>query len=107
MGETSRSRHGHGRSEVLQRTVVVAAFRRERRRLAVGLRKLRARKEWSQEEASERLGIHPVQLARMEAGTANVTLAVLVAAALAYGVEVRDLFPARTRRIRLGVAGRR
>ena len=44
------------------------------------------------QQAADRIGVHPVQLARMEHGVSNVTLATLVATALAYDVPLRDLF---------------
>jgi transcriptional regulator with XRE-family HTH domain len=38
------------------------------------------------------VGVHPIHLARIEYGQANVTLATLVALARAYGVELQELF---------------
>lgn len=56
------------------------------------LRELRTALMLSQEEAAERIGIHPKHLQRIEVGGANVTLATLVAAAVAYSVKVSALF---------------
>jgi len=82
-----------------ERSALLAALGRERRRLARRLRDLRLQKGWSQETAAERLGIHPVHVSRIEAATANVSLAVLVAASLAYDVTLAELFaePGRNR----------
>lgn len=86
------SRHTHGRSEVKQRPEMIAALREESMKLAARLKAVRKALAISQETAADRIGVHPVQLARMERGATNVTLATLVAAARAYGVPLRDLF---------------
>jgi DNA-binding XRE family transcriptional regulator len=86
------SRVRRGRSEIWDRRAVVAAARRERTRVGDRLRKLREARGFSQERAAERIGIHAKHLLRVEQGDANVTIATLVAAAIAYGVQVRDLF---------------
>lgn len=39
------------------------------------------------------IGIHPKYMPRLEGGTANPTVATLVAASVAYKVPLRDLFP--------------
>jgi len=57
------------------------------------LRELREERGFSQEHAAELMGIHPKSMPRIEGGTANPTLATLVAAAMAYDVPLRDLFP--------------
>jgi transcriptional regulator with XRE-family HTH domain len=80
-----------GRSEVWDRRAVVAAARRERSRIGGRLQELRRELGLSQERAAERIGIHAKHLLRIEQGDANVTITTLVAAALAYGVELRDL----------------
>lgn len=38
------------------------------------------------------MGIHVKHISRVETGSANVTVATLVAASLAYNVSMRDLF---------------
>ncbi len=86
------SRHTHGRSEVKQRPEMIAALREESMKLAARLKQVRRALAISQETAADRIGVHPVQLARMERGATNVTLATLVAAARAYNVPLRDLF---------------
>ena len=90
------SRHTHGRSEVKQRPEMIAALREESMKLAARLKPIRRALAISQETAADRIGVHPVQLARMERGATNVTLATLVAAARAYGVPLRDLFQEET-----------
>jgi transcriptional regulator with XRE-family HTH domain len=56
------------------------------------LRQLREARGLSQEQAAEIMGIHPKSMPRIEGGTANPTVATLVAAAMAYEVPLRDLF---------------
>lgn len=68
------------------------AVEKERRLLGQRLFALRAARELSQEQAAELMGIHPKHLQRIEIGSANVTVATLVAAALAYRVPLRALF---------------
>ena len=46
----------------------------------------------TQAQAAEAAGVHPVQVARVESGSANMTFATLVAFAVAYGVPLRALF---------------
>ena len=86
------SRHTHGRSEVKKRPEMIAALAEESVKLAARLRVLRRERSLSQESAAQLIGVHPVQLARMERGATNVTLATLVAATRAYGVSLWDLF---------------
>ena len=91
----ARSRTRRGRSEIWDRKAVVATARRERTRIGARLRELRRALGLSQERASEKIGIHPKHLLRIEQGDANVTIGTLVAAALAYGVQLRDLVAPR------------
>jgi DNA-binding XRE family transcriptional regulator len=83
---------GHGRSETRDRPALVAAARRERRRLGKRLRAIRAERGLTQAKAAEAIGVHPVHVSRIETGDANVTIDTLVALAVAYRVELRDLF---------------
>ncbi len=62
------------------------------KRLGAHLRELRNALAWSQETASEKIGIHPKHLQRIELGTANATVATLVAIAVAYRVTMPSLF---------------
>jgi len=64
------------------------------------LRRIRQRKELSQEQAAGLASIHPKHLQRIEGGKVNVTLVTLVALAEAYGVALRDLLLARPKRSR-------
>lgn len=59
--------------------------------LAARLRELRAERGWTQEVAAERIGVEPACVRRLEAGTVNPSLAVLVSVAHAFGVRVGDL----------------
>ncbi len=69
------------------------AIKRELKRLGRRLRELRTERGLSQEEAAEIMGIHPKSMPRLEGGSANPTVATLVAAAVAFKVPLRDLFP--------------
>ena len=88
----STSRHAHGRSEIWERIPIKRAVRAERVRLGATLRKLRKDKDLSLEQASEQIGIHSKHLQRVELGTANVTIATLVAVSVAYGIPLAKLF---------------
>ncbi|WP_373371873.1 helix-turn-helix transcriptional regulator [Archangium lansingense] len=57
------------------------------------LRELREKQGLTQEQAAEAIGVHPKSMPRIEGGTANPTVATLVAASVAYKVPLRDLFP--------------
>jgi DNA-binding XRE family transcriptional regulator len=82
----------HGRSELRERPTLARALSREQNRLGSLLRELRQERGLSQEQAAERIGLSDKQLRRIELGQANVTLATLVACAMAYKVELKDLF---------------
>ena len=82
----------HGRSETRARPDVARALRREQRQLGARLRALRQGLKLSQEAAAEAIGLSPKHLRRIELGQSNVTLATLVACALAYRVPVARLF---------------
>ncbi len=69
------------------------AIKRELKRLGRRLRELRTERGLSQEEAAELMGIHPKSMPRLEGGSTNPTVATLVAAAVAFKVPLRDLFP--------------
>jgi transcriptional regulator with XRE-family HTH domain len=59
--------------------------------LARRTRELRTACGWTVEAAAERIGVEPAYVRRLEAGTANVSLAVLVSVAHAYGMLVHEL----------------
>lgn len=67
--------------------------KRELKRLGKRLRDARHAKGLSQEQAAELIGVHAKYMPRLESGGANPTVATLVAAAVAYGIPLRDLFP--------------
>lgn len=68
------------------------AIKRELRLLGARLRELREARGLSQEDAAELMGLHPKYMPRLEGGTANPTVATLVAASVAYKVALSDLF---------------
>jgi transcriptional regulator with XRE-family HTH domain len=68
-------------------------IRRELKRLGIRLRELREDRGLTQEQAAEIIGVHPKSMPRIEGGTANPTVATLVAASVAYKVPLGDLFP--------------
>jgi transcriptional regulator with XRE-family HTH domain len=67
--------------------------KRELKRLGKRLREARQARGLTQEEAAEMMGLHPKYMPRLEGGTANPTVATLIAASVAYKVPLRDLFP--------------
>ncbi len=71
------------------------------------LRALRAERGLSQEKASELIGIHAKHLQRLERGTANVTIATLIAVTQAYGVVLGSLFSERSSPSKQGRAAAR
>ncbi|HYO71874.1 MAG TPA: helix-turn-helix transcriptional regulator [Archangium sp.] len=94
MPTSGKSPHTHGRSEVRTRKDLAPAIKRELRRVGGRLRELRLERGLTQEQAAEKMGVHPKYLTRLEGGGVNVTLATLVAASVAYKVLLRELFPA-------------
>ncbi|WP_157823778.1 helix-turn-helix domain-containing protein [Melittangium boletus] len=66
--------------------------KRELKRLGSRLREARQASGLTQEQAAEMMGLHPKYMPRLEGGTANPTVATLVAASVAYKVPLRDLF---------------
>jgi transcriptional regulator with XRE-family HTH domain len=65
---------------------------REQRKFGERVRSLREKAGLTQEQAAERIGIHPKHLGRIEGGTVNVTFGTLIALAVAYQVSAEDLF---------------
>lgn len=88
-----KSPHSHGPSEVRTRKDLAPVIKRELKRLGMRLRELREERGLTQEQAAEIMGVHPKSMPRIEGGTANPTVATLVAASVAYKVPLRDLFP--------------
>jgi ribosome-binding protein aMBF1 (putative translation factor) len=68
-----------------------AAFRRVVTQLGRRLRKLRLDKGWTVEEASERFGVEPAHVRRLEAGRTNPSLATLVSVAHGLGIDIATL----------------
>ena len=66
--------------------------KRELKRLGKRLRDARQARGLTQEQAAEMMGLHPKYMPRLEGGTANPTVATLVAASMAYKVPLRELF---------------
>jgi transcriptional regulator with XRE-family HTH domain len=56
------------------------------------LRTLRLQRGLTQGQAAGLMGIHTKSLARIEAGSENLTVSTLLAASVAYKVRLRDLF---------------
>lgn len=80
------------RSEIWRHPRTARAAERELARLGERLRALRGEQGRTLEHAAERAHVHAVSLSRIENGDTNVTVATLVALALAYGIELRELF---------------
>lgn len=93
----SPSPYAHGRSEIWGRGTLKRAISTEQQRLGNHVRTTREQKHLTQEEAAERIGIHPKHLGRIEGGTINLTLATLVAIAMGYGVTLANLFEEKVR----------
>ncbi|WP_426756477.1 helix-turn-helix domain-containing protein [Myxococcus sp. Y35] len=90
---TGKTPTKRGRSEVWTRGPTARAIKRELRRLGERLRQLRLERGLTQEQAAEAIGVHPKHIIKMEQGGANVTVATLVAASVAFKVPLRELFP--------------
>ncbi len=59
------------------------------------MRELRQARGWTVEEASERYGVEPAHVRRIEAGRTNPSLATLLSIADALSIELADLFADR------------
>lgn len=82
----SKTRHHQARPSFQE---VAAVF-------AARVRELRLAQGWTQEIAAERFGVEPAHVRRMEAGTANPTLAVLVSVADAFAMPLAQLLRPRS-----------
>jgi len=56
------------------------------------VRELRADRQWSQESLAERADIHATYVSGIERGRRNVSIDILHRLAVAFDVEIRDLF---------------
>jgi transcriptional regulator with XRE-family HTH domain len=63
--------------------------------LAAQVKRLRAARGLSQKEAARLIGVGPLTLRRLELGTGNSSLAVLLSVARAFGVSLGHLFGRR------------
>lgn len=72
-----------------------AAFRRTVAQLGRRLREVRQARGWTVEEASERYGVEPAHVRRIEAGRTNPSLATLLSIAHAVSTDLADLFAER------------
>lgn len=70
---------------------MLRALHGAQQQIALRVRRLRQERGLTQEVAAERIGLSTIQLGRLERGEANVTLATLVACAVAFRIDVRDL----------------
>ncbi len=59
--------------------------------LAENIRRLRSKKNWSQEDCAEKCGLHRTYIGAVELGERNITLASLDKIAAAFGVSPIDL----------------
>lgn len=92
MPKRAASKHTRGLSELATRPEVRDAIAEAAREVGRQLQALRSEKQWTQETAAEAAGIHEKYLSRVENGSANPSLGVLVALARAYEVPVSRLF---------------
>lgn len=69
-----------------------AAFGRVAAQLGRHLRDRRQKRGWTVEEASERYGIEPAHVRRIEAGRTNPSLATLLSIADALSMDLAELF---------------
>jgi DNA-binding XRE family transcriptional regulator len=60
-------------------------------RLGSRLRELRATKGWTQRATADRIGIGPAVVRRLEKGSANPSLAILVSVARVFGIPLKHL----------------
>jgi len=66
-------------------------FQRINAKLAARIRRLRKQQHWTIEKASEEFQIEPSHVKRLEAGSANPTLALLVSIATAFDLSLLEL----------------
>lgn len=63
-----------------------------RLKLGKTVRRLRLKREWSQEQLAERSGLHPNYIGGIERGERNVAVDNIERLAHAFGLHPRDLF---------------
>jgi ribosome-binding protein aMBF1 (putative translation factor) len=86
-----RSRDAKGSSRVAASTPHGREFDDLAARLGSRLRDLRAARGWSQRATADRIGIGAAVVCRLEKGSANPSLAILVSVARAFGIPLRRL----------------
>jgi transcriptional regulator with XRE-family HTH domain len=60
--------------------------------LGTRVRELRAERQWSQETLAERADIHTTYVSGIERGRRNVSIDILHRLAVAFEIDIRDLF---------------
>lgn len=65
---------------------------RQKTRIGACIRAHREQRGMTRAEAARAAGVHPMHLAKIELGRANVTLATLASLALGFGEELRAFF---------------
>jgi transcriptional regulator with XRE-family HTH domain len=68
--------------------------------MARNLRRLRLRREWSQDDLAHKAGVRQALVSALEVGTANPTVESLDKIAAALGVEIAELLAPPTARAR-------
>lgn len=91
------SRHRHDTSEARHDPVILAATRRLQQMLGRRFLELRTERRLTQEAAAEAARLSVKAVSRVEHGSANLTLVVIVALARAYGTSVADVFTTKAR----------
>jgi DNA-binding XRE family transcriptional regulator len=81
------------------------AFGRVAAQLGRQLRERRQKRGWTVEEASERYGIEPAHVRRIEAGRTNPSLATLLSIADALSTDLAELFLEPVPKTKRGLAG--
>lgn len=81
-----------GRQRAAQRARESRTYRLELRRLGLRIRSLRAEHKLTIERAAEKMDLDPTHLAKIEAGTINVSFVTLVRLARGLGLSVPQLF---------------
>ena len=82
----------HEKGEYWSRPETAEAIMRGRIILGRRLRELRVARQLTQEKAAEDIGIHPVQLTRIENAEANFMISTAYAIAFAYDIPIHELF---------------
>jgi transcriptional regulator with XRE-family HTH domain len=84
-GTSARRTHARRDAERARQLVVLAAH----------VKRLRTARGLSQRDAAKLIGVGPLTLRRLELGTGNSSLAVLLSVARAFGVSLGHLFGRR------------